>query len=433
MVKFKNLIFLSLFTGLFISSLFEFISDVSFQYKIGKEDFKIKTSGLDDSWNIYLENFGLDMIIDLNNCIYVMESEHYYCGFGCRYHGDVIIVKYNNSGDQIWRIDLDGFIVEYSRIAVDSESNLYLASMFENQTLDENMILLKFNSSGDLQWQQTWNGGDSGDVIDIAIDSDDRIYVYGTSDLAEAFDFDLFIVKYNSSGDQQWFRVYEELGGDYKGWDMEIDSDSNLIVSGYSFLIENETVNHYHWLRCYNQSGDLKWEILSDDGGFYTLAIDSLNNIFSFSYSGIMKYDTLGNLLWKWNNNREIWWQFSLTFDSFDNLYAGTSISIPEDHHTNDLYVIKLSNSGNFEWYLTWGGSDNEYLRDICIDSNNSIYLLSDNFLIKNPENNGKPLTNIKLWNLYMILFGVCIFISAISLYLILKHRTPKNLRTEIK
>ncbi|MEE9379453.1 MAG: hypothetical protein V3V33_15615 [Candidatus Lokiarchaeia archaeon] len=432
-MKFNNLIFLSLFTGLCISSSFEFISDISLQYKIEKKDFKINTSRLDDSWNIYLENFGLDMVIDLNNCIYVMESEHYSCGFGCRYHGDLIIVKYNNSGDKIWRNYLDGFIAEHSRIAVDSESNLYLASMFENQTLDENMILLKFNCSGNLEWQQTWNSGDSGEVIDIVIDSDDSIFVYGTSDLAEAFYFDLFIVKYNNSGDQQWFHVYEELKGDHRGWDMGIDSNDNLIFSGYSFLIENETLNHYHWLRCYNQSGDLKWNITSNKGGFYSLAVDSLDNVISVNRTSIVKFDNLSNLIWKYDHQIERSWQVKIALDSFSNIYAAASISIPEDHHTYDLYLIKINSSGNFDWYLTWGGAGEDHLKAINIDSNNNIYLLSDNYLIKNPENNGKPLTNIKLWNLYMILFGVCIFISAISLYFILKHRTPKNLRTEIK
>lgn len=423
MVKFKNLIFLCLFSGILISSFLEFTSSVSFQIKIKGEDFNLKTNGFNDSWSIDLESFGLDMTIDLNDCIYVMSSESYHCGFGCVYYGDVIIMKYNQSGTQIWRIDLEGLRVEHSGIAVDSMSNLYLVSMYDNQTIEDSMILFKFNSSGELQWEKTWNGGENGDIVDIAIDAEDNVYIYGTSDLDKEFKNDLFIIKYNSTGDQQWFYIYEEINGEYEGRDMEIDSDNNLIVSGYYFFFENETVNKYHWLRCYNQSGDLKWEILSDVGDFYTLAIDSLNNVFSFSYSGIMKYDTLGNLLWKWNNNREIWGQFSLTIDSFDNLYAGTSISIPEDHHTNDLYVIKLNNSGNFEWYLTWGGSDNENLRDICIDSNNSIYLLADQLLIKNPENNGKSLTNEKLWNFYMILFGICFVISITSLFFTIKRK----------
>ncbi len=419
MVKFKNLIFLSLFTGLFFSSLFEFISEVSLQYKIGKEDFKIKTSGLDDSWNIYLENFGLDMVIDLDDCIYVVMPD--------RYYRDVIIIKYNNSGDQLWRLNIDGLRVECSEITVDSQSNLYLASMYDNQTTDDNMILFKFNSSGNLKWQQTWNGGVNGDIIDIAIDSDDSIFVYGTSDLAETFNFDLFIVKYNNSGDQQWFHVYEESGGDYDGWDMEIDSNDNIIVSCVSYLQDN----HSFWIKWFNQSGDLKLNVTSNKGGFYSLAVDSLDNVISVNRTSIVKFDNIGNLIWKWDHQIERSWQVKIALDSFNNIYAATSVSIPEDHHTYDLYLIKINNSGDFDCYLTWGGAGKDDLNAINIDSYDNIYLLSEDFLIKNPESNGKSLTNIKLWNFYMILFGICFVISIISLLFIIKEKGDNDL--EIK
>ncbi|MCK4381246.1 MAG: hypothetical protein KAW51_08930 [Candidatus Lokiarchaeota archaeon] len=418
-MKFKNLIFLSLFTGLFISSLLEFISDASLQYKIGKEDFKIKTSGLDDSWNIGLENFGMDMVIDLNNCIYVMIPD--------RYYRDVIIIKYNNYGNQLWRLSLDGLRVYSSKITVDSQSNLYLASMYDNQTTDDNMILFKFNSSGNLKWQQTWNGGNNGDVIDIAIDLDDSIYVYGTSDLAKKFNFDLFIVKYISSGDQQWFHVYEELGGDYNGWDMEIDSNGNIIVSGVSYLSDN----HFFWIKWFNQSGDLKLNITSNKSGFYFLAVDSLDNLISVNRTSIVKFDNIGNLIWKCDHQIERSWQVKIALDSFSNIYAATSVSIPEDHHTYDLYLIKINNSGDFDCYLTWGGAGKDDLKAINIDSYDNIYLLSEDFLIKNPENNGKSLTNIKLWNFYMILFGICFVISIISLLFIIKEKGDNDL--EIK
>ena len=203
-MKFKNLIYLSLFTGLCISSLFEFSSILSFQYKTENKDLNIKTNILNDYWIVGLENYGLDMAIDLNNCIYVMTPDIYYT--------ELIIIKYTNYGDQLWRFNLEGLRRTSSEITVDSQSNLYLASNYYNQTTDNSMILFKFNSSGNLKWQQTWNEGSAGDIIDIAIDSDDNIYVFGTIYLAKMFKYDLFIIKYNSSGDQQWFYVYEELG-----------------------------------------------------------------------------------------------------------------------------------------------------------------------------------------------------------------------------
>lgn len=417
-MKKKTYILLGLVISLLFSSLPQFKLS-RFDHQNNKNNnLKIKTNELDESWEIAFEFFGLDMVIDLNDCIYVMAAENYYSSMGYWYYGDLIVLKYNSTGDQLWSFNLEGLRLDYSAIAVDSKSNLYLASMYENRTIVPNMILFKFNSSGDLKWQKTWDGGINGDINDVAVDSEDNIYIYGTSDLVEAFKFDLFIAKYNSSGDQQWFHLYGEIDGDYEGRDMEIDSNSNIIVSGFYYIQGNSS----NWIRCYNQSGILKWEIISEQGGYYNLAVDSSDNIIVGKRSYLVKYDNLGDLKWAWEHHIEFCWLINIGFDSFDNIYAGTIISIPEDHHNYDIYVVKINSSGNVDWYLTWGGSDDEDLIAIDIDSSNNIYLLSDHFLLKNPESNGKSLTNEKLWTFYIILFVICFSISVISLIIIIKR-----------
>ncbi|MFX1570736.1 MAG: hypothetical protein ACFFCV_20555 [Promethearchaeota archaeon] len=374
-----------------------------------------------DSWIKSLGFFGLDMVIDKNNCIYVIGAENFYSGLGYWYYGDLIIIKYNSTGDQLWRVNMTGLRFENSKIAVDSKSNLYLATMYENRTIIPSMLLFKFNSSGSLMWQRTWNGG-NGDVIDIATDCKDDIYIYGTSDLAEAFKFELFIAKYNSSGDQQWYYLYGETEGDYEGRDMVIDKNNNVIVSGFNHSNGDTSA----WIKCYNQSGNLKWEITSEHS-YYRLAIDSLDNLFAIRKTYITKYNNSTDLVWVWEHKIQFYWQIFIAFDSHDNIYATTIISIPEDHYNYDLYLMKINSSGDFDWYLTWGGTDDEDILAIVIDSNDSIYLLSDQILIKNPENNGKSLTNEKLWNFYMIMFSVCFCISAVSLIFIVKRRIRKK------
>ncbi|MFX0140577.1 MAG: hypothetical protein ACFFDN_43455 [Candidatus Hodarchaeota archaeon] len=427
-LKGKNIILFGIVIGLLFSSLPQIVP-FGFDHRNNRNNnLKIKTNGLNESWNFSFDFFGLDMVIDFNNCIYIMTAEDYYSGPGPGYYGDLIILRYNSTGDQLWSFHLEGLRSEYSAIVVDSKSNLYLASMYENETIVPNMILFKFNSSGDLKWQKTWDGGINGYIVDIDVDSNDNIYIYGTSDLAESFKFDLFIAKYNSSGDQQWFHLYGEAEGDYDGWDMEIDLNSNVIVSGYYHLQED----FLNWIRCYNQSGQLKWEIISEQGGFYTLAVDSSDNLIVGRKSDIAKYDNSGSFIWSLNHQIEFYWAIKIAFDSSDNIYVGAGISIPADHHAYDLYVVKINSSGDFEWYLTWGGSGDEDLIAIDIDSNKNIYLLSDHLLIKNPEHNGKLLTNEELWMFYLFFFGICILISTISLFLILKRKAKQRSINEI-
>lgn len=419
-MKGKNIILLGLLTGLLFSSIHQF-GLFNFDHQVNRNNnLAFNTNGLGDLWNVSFDFFGLDIVIDSYDCIYVIAAENYYSGLGHWYYGDLIIIRYNSTGDQLWRVDLEGLRLENSEIAVDSKSNLYLATMYDNRTIVPNMILFKFNSSGDLEWQRIWDGGSNGEIIDIAVDSKDEINIYGTLDLAEAFKFDLFIAKYNSSGDQQSYQVCGEPEEYYEGRDMVIDKNNNVIVSGFIYSQGNTS----HWIRCYNQSGNLKWEIISEQGGYYRLSEDSLDNLFAVRKSHITKYNNLTNLIWTWEHHMEFCYKIYMAFDSLDNLYLATIISIPEDHHNYDLYLMKINSSRDFDWYLTWGGTDDEDLLAIDIDSNDNIYLLSDHILIKNPEDNGKSLTNEKLWNFYMIMFGICFSISAISLVFIVKRRS---------
>ncbi|KKL04094.1 hypothetical protein LCGC14_2619500, partial [marine sediment metagenome] len=86
-------------------------------------------------------------------------------------------------------------------VAVDSSGDIYVAG----ETLSfgagqDDMVLVKYNSSGVKQWNRTW-GGINGDYgRGVAVDSSDNVYVAGGTDSFGAGQDDIFLVKYNSSG-----------------------------------------------------------------------------------------------------------------------------------------------------------------------------------------------------------------------------------------
>jgi hypothetical protein len=119
-------------------------------------------------------------------------------------------------------------------------------------------------------------------------------------------------------------------------------------------------------------------------------------------------------------------YQFDLALDSFDNIYVAFDIEIPNDLYTTDILLTKTNHSGNFDWYLTWGSSGYEQSLSVNLDSNNSIYLLSEHYLVKNPRNNGKSLYRSNVWNFLLTLFGIFCVTSLVSLYFILKPKIRK-------
>jgi len=93
------------------------------------------------------------------------------------------------------------------------------------------VLLAKYNSSGTIQWQRVLGGTGQNEGRGIAVDSLDNVYVTATTDEAGAGSDDFGIVKYNSSGTIQWQRVLGGTGAE-AGWAVAIDSSDNLYVVG---------------------------------------------------------------------------------------------------------------------------------------------------------------------------------------------------------
>ncbi len=106
-----------------------------------------------------------------------------------------------------------------------------------NEDGDYDMLLTKHNSSNVLQWSVTYAGSYGGDdfASDLAIDPSGNIIVTGTKQVG-SLNFDAVIVKYNSSGTQQWVQTYAGAGSGPDGFTTVVLNGSNEIyVAGGEF------------------------------------------------------------------------------------------------------------------------------------------------------------------------------------------------------
>ena len=144
---------------------------------------------------------------------------------------DMLIAKYNSSGTIQWQRTLGGTSSDQGNsIEVDSSGNVYVVG-------DENgggqVIIVKYNNSGTIQWQRYLDGGSSELGWGMTIDSSDNIYINGVTRSEGNGNQNFLIVKYNTSGDVQWQRY---LGGtihDY-GYGIATDNSGSIYVTGYT-------------------------------------------------------------------------------------------------------------------------------------------------------------------------------------------------------
>ena len=350
---------------------------------------------------------------------------------------DIFVAKLNSSGVVQWVYAAGGTGRDRGRkIALDSSGNIYVTGYYwstvdfggGNVTSNGNWdaFLLKLNSSGTFQWVKSYGSNYNDLGRDVAIDSNDNIYMlgnyrgtvdFGGGDENGANSGDIFLVKFNSSGVFQWvYTAGASAADDSRA--LALDSNDNPYITG-SF---RDTVNFGGGNITAANTDDLFILKLNSSGAYqniYTsnifttqkgkgLAVDSSGNIYATgTFSGTVDFGggnitTSGNDIYLLKLNSSLAFQWVKRFARDDGAAGqalGLAVTVDEDGNVysvgqiagnynlggqnvvsggnNDAYIVKYDSSGTFQWSKTFGGGStmdaNDKAQDIVIDSNDFI------------------------------------------------------------
>ena len=354
---------------------------------------------------------------------------------------DIFVAKLNSSGVVQWVYAAGGTGRDRGRkIALDSSGNIYVTGYYwstvdfgggnvtSNGSWDA--FLLKLNSSGTFQWVKSYGSNYNDLGRDVAIDSNDNIYMlgnyrntvdFGGGDENGGGEGDIFLVKFNSSGVFQWVYTAGGVGTDNPRA-LALDSNDNPYITG-SF---SDTVNFGGGNITAANTDDLFILKLNSSGAYqniYTsnifttqkgkgLAVDSSGNIYATgTFSGTVDFGggnitTSGNDIYLLKLNSSFAFQWVKRF-AVDNggagLALGLAVTVDEDGNVysvgqigstidlgggsqifgtqNDAYIVKYDSSGSFQWSKTFGsGSQNniDKAQDIVIDSNGFVIAVGE-------------------------------------------------------
>ena len=130
-------------------------------------------------------------------------------------------------------------------VTTDSSGNIYVTGYTDGK-LDGNtnsgrgdMFLVKYDSSGTKQWTKQLGTPSDDYGGGVTTDSSGYIYVTGYTfgeldGNTNSGDYDIFLVKYNSSGTKQWTK---QLGSSYmdRGYGVTTDSSGNIYMTGHNY------------------------------------------------------------------------------------------------------------------------------------------------------------------------------------------------------
>ena len=253
-------------------------------------------------------------------------------------------------------------------------------------------ILILISSSIKAQLNQEWvrsyngpvNGND--EALTHTTDAAGNIYVAGKI-LGSATGFDMYIVKYSSSGSLLWEKVYNGPGsGNDIAYSINLDRSGNVFVAGESkgvnsnsdyVLIKYNAQGDEQWLRRYNgdnSSLDIPARVVTDTAGNSIITGHSWEAGSLFDFVTI-KYNSKGDTLWirKYNgtaNGNEL--ANDLAADISGNIYVtGSTLGTGT---INDFIIIKYNSNGDEMWTHTYNGpvNGNDNFTSITLDNNSN-------------------------------------------------------------
>ena len=294
--------------------------------------------------------------------------------------------------------------------------------------------LVKFDASGQQQWQKVYGGSDDDRGEDLITTNDGGYAILGSSksndgDVSNnSGSNDFWVAKLDASGTIIWEKSFGYVGAD-SAFSIIQTQDNGFLLSGVLDVSASDGAGNNrmnmerhaggdYWVIKIDAMGGLQWSryfggtftdtaydyVQTQDGNFLIMGssdsddVDINNNKGTYDF-WVVKLNNTGTLLWEKSfGGTEIDEARAITTTADGNfLIAGDSRSNNIDLSTNsgaaDVWIIKINSDGDLLWEKTFGGSSFDGVKAIHKTQDNEFLVAgnsrsSDGNLTKNNGQN---------------------------------------------
>jgi hypothetical protein len=320
---------------------------------------QISVSGWAHSWGTSAGEILRATALDISGQIFAVGDED----DGTQ--SDVLLVKYDTNGSLVWHKTWgdNGANDHATSLAVDFAGNVFIAGFTDSYGEGgEDMLLLKYNSSGTLLWQKTWGEASNERALGITAGGTGDVFLVGFSNSFSMAGSDVAIVQFSGGGSVTLQKVWD--GGSIESATCAISDASSLYIGGYTdsfgagasdaLLLSLDNLGNLQLQKVWGGSGEDRALAIELSGTDVYLS----GSTASYGAGGVdgllLKYTTAGGLLWQktWGGTADETLA-SLALDSGGNVFlAGESGSV----NPGDVYaaLLKLDNTGAFMYDKAW-------------------------------------------------------------------------------
>ena len=239
---------------------------------------------------------------------------------------------------------------------------------------------------------------------------------------------DYWAIKLDTNGTKQWRHFYGGSNTD-SAFDVVQTEDQGYIIVGSSdssdIDITNSKGTYDYWATKIDENGTLVWEksyggseidqgysiTKTMDGNFIIVGDARSNDLDVSSNHGsadvwILKIDPSGNILWEKNFGGSSFDSAKAIIPSRDSGFyiVGDSRSADNDltsnKGNNDVWVLKIAESGNLEWQKSIGGTEIDLAFGVAELNNNSIVIVGESWSSNNDVSENKGFSDVLIINI---------------------------------
>jgi len=249
-------------------------------------------------------------------------------------------------------------------------------------------VIVQKTAPPDVEWMQTFGSNGYGSTAYCVRQTLDGGYIVaGNTIYSGAGEVNLWLLKTNPDGTEQWNRTYGGTGSD-SGYSIQQTSDGGYITAGETRSYGAGMSDF--WIVKINPDGDEQWNKTfggtdneganfvqqTRDGG-YIISGERVNNSGN-SFYWLVKTDTNGNEEWNrtFGNDRVDW------VDDMEQTSDGGYILVGTTHDYSagrrDIWLIKTDSSGNEQWNRTIGGIGRILVNSVMETSDGSFIIAGE-------------------------------------------------------
>ena len=278
---------------------------------------------------------------------------------------DVYLIKTDGSGSEQWSKTFGGSDYDYGRSVQQTADGGFIIAGFTDSfgAGASDVYLIKTDNSGSEQWSKTFGGSNYDYGYSVQQTADGGFIIVGDTLSFGAGEYDqsdLYLIKTDNSGSEQWSKTFGGSDDDY-GRSVQQTADGGFIIAGQTssfgaggsdvYLIKTDGSGSEQWSKTLGRS--------ENDYGYSVQQTADFGFIIVGQTGGdvyLIKTDNSGNEQWS-KTFGGIYWDGGRSVQQTADggfIIVGSTSSFGADF--TDVYLIKTEGSGSEQWSKTFGG-----------------------------------------------------------------------------